>query len=131
MIELKRVSSTEKGTFGVLLKDKIPLCVTCEDPWKDNQKQISCIPEGTYKVIPHSGEKFKDVWEVTGVKDRSAILIHQGNTVLDTHGCILVGSSFTSFGSLPGIGGSRDALNFLREILPKSFTLEVRNEMQK
>jgi len=46
-LTLKRCASTAKGTFGVLLHDGVPLCVTCEDPWNDNLPNISCIPSWT------------------------------------------------------------------------------------
>ena len=31
-IQLKRISLTDKGVFGVLMKDDMPLCVTLELP---------------------------------------------------------------------------------------------------
>ena len=123
-LKLKRVAQTERGTFGVLLNDKnIPLCVTLEDPWKDNLKNISSIPEGTYKVSPHNGTKFKNVWILHDVPHRSAILIHAGNSTNDTSGCVLVGRSFNGH----MITQSKDALDFLRAILPQNFTLEIEN----
>lgn len=120
---LTRVCSSEKGTFGVLTKDNIPLCVTCEDPWNDNERGISCIPEGTYNCIPHSGPQFKNVWLLENVPGRSAILIHAGNSIADTRGCILVGKYFIG----PAIAESRLALQQLREKLPQTFTLTIRS----
>lgn len=124
-VRLTRVASGSKGTFGVLTEDNIPLCVTLEDPWHDNARLISCIPPGTYRCRKHSGPRFHDVWEVTAVPGRDAILIHQGNTTTDTSGCVLVGRTFTTFGDKPGIGSSRDALDYLRVVLPPEFRLEV------
>lgn len=122
---LHRVVSSEKGTFGVLILNDTPLCVTCEDPWNDNKVGISCIPFGEYKVSPHSSEKYPNVWIVNGVKGRSAILIHAGNTIKDTQGCILVGEYFTDFSGNPGIANSRLTLDKLRKLLPKEFNLVI------
>lgn len=124
--DLVRVATGPGGTFGVLCEGGIPLCVTCEDPWNNNAVGKSCIPAGTYGVVPHDGEKYKDVWRLENVKGRSAILIHAGNTINDTQGCILVGRSFTMFADLPAILDSRDALELLRKELPDKFTLRIR-----
>lgn len=125
-LTLTRVCSSGKGTFGVLTSDEIPLCVTCEDPWEDNASNISCIPKGKYKCRKFNGAKFKDVWEVMNVPDRSAILIHAGNTIEDTHGCILVGRCFSKLGGYPAVLQSNDAMTELRAKLPQEFELEVR-----
>lgn len=81
------------------------------------------IPAGVYKCVPHDGPHWQGVWEITGVPGRSAILIHAGNTDVDTRGCILVGMARTA----DAIQMSRDALNLLRQTVGEatSFTLTV------
>ena len=123
MIKLKRIAQTETETFGVLIKDDMPLCVTLEDPWKKNQKNISCIPAGKYKCKPFDGAKFKDVWILENVPNRSYILIHAGNSAVDTQGCILVGRSFNAH----TIRDSQNALDYLRAVLPDEFDLFIEN----
>jgi hypothetical protein len=123
---ITRCGSSEKGTFGVWTLDEIPLCVTCEDPWRDNKFQVSCIPVGTYKVVKRTSLKYKTHWHVLDVPDRDLILIHGGNTINDTMGCILVGRSFSKLGNLPSVVQSQDALDMLRLMLPDEFTLTVR-----
>lgn len=118
---LKRIAENEHGTFGVLLRDSSPLCLTLERPWNDNKEDSSCIPLGTYLCIPHSGEKFQNVWEVTDVPNRESILIHAGNSIDDTHGCILVGGLFMPY----GVGLSKVALEDLRKKLPANFSLTI------
>lgn len=68
--------------------------VTMELPWKDNQKDISCIPVGTYPVELFHSIKFGKCFKIQGVPGRDAILIHKGNYNRDTHGCILPGKDF-------------------------------------
>ena len=112
-----------QATFGILSGDDFPLCVTLERPWLDNAPDTSCIQAGTYACIPHNTPEKPNCWEVTGVPGRSAILIHVGNFVSDSEGCILVGTSFD--GNAPEILGSVNALNLLREKLPATFDLTI------
>lgn len=120
-VTLERTYSSDAGTFGKLMLGDEMLCYTLERLWQGNKSNESCIPEGVYKCIPHNGEHFKQVWEVTGVKDRKAILIHAGNTLKDTHGCILVGLSLVE----NGVTQSQLAIKKLRHFLPSNFVLEV------
>ncbi len=124
-VTLHRVAATDKGTFGVLVKEGIPLCVTCEDPDNNNAKNISCIPKGIYRCVPFTGAKYKNVWEVTKVPNRTAILIHEGNTINNTEGCILVGEGYTTLEGLPAVFNSKATLNRLRKTLPSEFELEI------
>lgn len=120
-ITLQRVKSTKSEMFGVLISDTHPLCTTLEDAWKTNKQNISCIPSGKYKVKKFNGFKFKDCWQIMNVPNRTHILIHTGNTHIDTSGCVLVGKTFTK----SGIGRSREAMDYLRAVLPDEFELEV------
>lgn len=113
------------GTFGILVYRGKPLATTCEDPWFDNHKNVSCIPEGKYSCSRHNGTKYQEVWRVEDVPGRSAILIHNGNTIKHTEGCILVGNGFSMFGELPGVKDSLATLDKLRNILPETFELEI------
>ncbi len=122
---LYRLRSDENGTFGEIIYRGDRLCVTCEDPWNDNQRQISCIPLGSYQCAKYSSPKFPDVWELKNVPGRSAILIHAGNTIVDTHGCILVGSQFGKINHMPAILNSRSTLEMLRKTLPDNFNLTI------
>ncbi|MGL6009428.1 MAG: DUF5675 family protein [Culicoidibacterales bacterium] len=126
--KIKRVSSTDKhGTFGVFLIDDLPVCVTLEETWLDNKTSISCIPAGTYQVEAYSGTRYKNVWIVKDVPNRSAILIHWGNTENHTAGCILMGRRFETFKGIRGIAESMMTIAMLRKILPKKFTLEIQD----
>jgi hypothetical protein len=64
---------------------------TLELPWKDNKKEISCIPEGRYHGEPNDTKKYPDTYRVLEVDGRTDILIHSGNYPRHTLGCILTG----------------------------------------
>jgi hypothetical protein len=90
-----RETFTEVSTIGKLFLDGEFLCDTLENPYLNNQRNISCIPEGQYKVrlrtARESATKEYLHLLVQDVPDRSLVLFHTGNTAKDTRGCILVG----------------------------------------
>lgn len=95
-ITVTRVEENDKNTLGFLtLKDSrsriIFNCVTLELPYRDNKRQISCIPKGTYRANAGISDKRGQVIYIKGVPNRTGVLIHIGNYSKDTHGCILVG----------------------------------------
>ena len=90
-----RDTFTENSTIGELFINGERFCDTLENPWLNNQRNISCIPEGRYKVrlrLPRESAT-RDYLHllVQDVPNRDYILFHIGNTAKDTSGCILVG----------------------------------------
>lgn len=124
-VKLHRVISGSEGTFGVITFKGQPLCVTCENPWFDNQKNVSCIPAGNYECSSYSGTKHRNIWKLHDVPDRTAIIFHAGNTINDTKGCILPGKNFGIINRMPAVMSSRQAIEMLRRILPKEFDLII------
>ena len=90
-----RDTFTDKSTIGELFVNGERFCDTLELPYRDNQRSISCIPLGQYKVrLRYARESATRNYLhllVQDVKDRSYVLFHRGNTAKDTRGCILVG----------------------------------------
>ena len=97
MINLLLIRDTfsKESTIGELFINGERICDTLENPWQDNQRNISCIPEGVYPVrlrLPRESAT-RDYLHllVEDVENRSYILFHRGNSAKDTSGCILVG----------------------------------------
>ena len=90
-----RETFTDKSTIGNLYLDGEWLCDTLELPWKDNQRSVSCIPAGQYKVRLRTARESatRDYLHllVEEVPNRDYILFHIGNAAKDTRGCVLVG----------------------------------------
>lgn len=66
-------------------------CKTLELAWRNNRRDISCVPEGTYPIELEYSPKFGYSWELKQVPNRSEVKIHQGNFFRQIEGCILVG----------------------------------------
>ena len=115
LVEIIRLQSyDEDGTFGAVRINGEFVCLSLELPWKNNQRDISCIPTGQTiarrYLSPHFG------YEVFRLKvlNRDFEEIHIGNTILDTKGCILLGSYIAQFGKRKGVARSRRAfLHFM------------------
>ena len=106
MINLLLIRDTfsKKSTIGELFINGERICDTLENPWQDNQRNISCIPEGEYPVrlrlARESASRDYLHLLVQEVPNRDFILFHRGNTAKDTSGCILV-----------GLGSQQDVVN--------------------
>ena len=90
-----RETFTDKSTIGNLYLDGEWLCDTLELPWKDNQRSVSCIPAGQYKVRLRTARESatRDYLHllIQDVPNRDYILVHIGNKSSDSRGCVLVG----------------------------------------
>ena len=90
-----RDTFTENSTIGELFLNGEPMCDTLENPYINNERNISCIPEGEYKVRLRLARESatRDYLHllVQDVPNRDWILFHRGNSAKDTSGCILVG----------------------------------------
>jgi hypothetical protein len=100
---------------------------TLELPWKDNERRISCIPNGEYEVIKHVSPKFGNCLWVQDVPERSEILVHHGNYNWDTLGCVLVGRTHKDINNdgLLDVAASRGTMFDLLQALPDKFTMKI------
>jgi hypothetical protein len=80
-------------TFGALYTDDGERFLeTLELPWRDNERGVSCIPDGLYSCrYLFSPSRKRKVYWLENVPGREAVQIHIGNFTSDIRGCILVG----------------------------------------
>lgn len=124
-LKLVRIVTCSNYTEGKLYIDGAYLCDTLEDTdrgleqnmseFEINRRKIygqTCIPSGEYKVILNMSPRFKKILpRILDVKGFEGILMHAGNTVQDSSGCILLGTK-----SADGVLiNSRKAVNALIE----------------
>lgn len=108
---LRRFGQTAAATYGELCTEGgWKICLTLEEPWRENQRSVSCIPAGTYKMFKRlSPSRGVFVWELKDVPGRSNIQIHVGNKLEDTEGCILVGLQHSNEDAAPFVADSKRA----------------------
>lgn len=119
-------------TAGVLVTVGGEILHTLERPWKDNQPDISCIPPGEYRCLylpKSSSGKYRRVWWLQNVPGRSGVLIHNGNFVNHTRGCILIGLTAGVSAGQPSVLSSRVGMAKLLDIIgEQGFTLHIHGE---
>ena len=133
-LRLKRLKSNSMGTLGIITLDGVEVCQSIELPWVDvehdviSDKKVSCIPDGVYfckRDMYHA--KGYEVFEVQNVPGRDQILIHIGNYLRDTNGCILVGLQRGESNGQYCVYKSKPAFDILMKLLKdeKEICLEI------
>ena len=123
---LVRISEEANGTLGVWKIDGKAFCVTLEPPDLNNAPNVSNIPPGDYLMKRYSSEKYPDTWEITGVQNRSKVLVHAGNEVGDTHGCVCQGETFTKLTGNRFITNSGNTFRTFMQITRRQDTMPLK-----
>lgn len=103
MIEIRRLIQNEHYTEGKLSVAGELIGDTLELPWRNNERNISCIPSAinAYRLVKRKVgrfyEAYRDRWghdgslQIKPVNGRSVILTHTGTKIAHTRGCPLTG----------------------------------------
>jgi len=108
----------DHGTFGALVLDGQPFCVTLEPYHRFNESGKSCIPEGQYIGVPYNSPRFGAVYLLADTAGREMIEFHPGNSDDDTRGCILLAECY---GKLTGekyaiLNSGKTFKNFIKQL---------------
>jgi len=124
---IKRLTDDGVQTLGIMTLPNGKVYHTLELAWKNNNKKVSCIPKGKYKVRKRTSAKYGEHFHILNVPNRDMILIHFSNFHSDLLGCIAPGKGLADInkdGRLD-VTGSRQAMKELLSTLPKEFELEI------
>lgn len=96
-----------------------------EQAWRDNKPFKSCIPSGTYTLLPWESEKFGDCYAFVGGEvslykgnaPRYACLIHSANYASQLQGCMAVGLAKGHDNGKPAVWNSRKAIRKLQDVV--------------
>lgn len=78
-------------------------------------------------MVTRESEKYGKHFYVKDVPGRDYILIHPGNFVSQTEGCILIGRNFTDLNGdgLRDVTDSKATMNMLYDLMTESFDLYI------
>ena len=130
-IELFRLEYEKKQVLGDCAitengKDLF-LSKSLERADNNNQRNISCIPQGEYLCVLEYSNRFNcDLWEIKGVPDRSECKFHSANYWHDLNGCIALGTKYIDIDN----DGFRDVLNSKNTMKKFHKVLEGLTEIQ-
>ena len=129
VIELQRLYR-DTWTDGFIFIKDVLLCRSIELRWANNERNVSCVPEGVYPVAIIQHPKFGECLQVSGVKGRSGILVHVANDAQkELRGCIA--PVFSLSGNGKGLH-SRLAMIYIIENLKisgeKDHFIEIKNK---
>ena len=125
------VEFTNDCTLGSLWDGDQVICKTLELPWRQNEKNVSCIPCGVYTVRPHFSKRYQHCYAFDDEETapRTKIRIHGGNWASDTRGCVLPGRGYEQMylkGSFRvAVSRSNTTLDMLLDEYPDGFMLRI------
>ncbi len=142
---LFRTAYDDKGTPGEFRDENSKkLYSSLERPRNGNKKddpktklnESGCIQEGTYLCVKYSSEKFPNTWEITGVKNKTNVLLHRGNCIDDSKSCIIIGERFSYNVKHPvtqiiykyWLMSSKIAFSRFQKAMPKEFYLKITSQ---
>lgn len=130
---LQRFAYSPTETEGLLWLDDETVLHTLERPWVAGMPGgvpfESCVPDGSYELIPHQRPSGDDVLalrnpdlhvyysdaERNGREGRYLVLIHVGNYVDDVVGCIAPGIARTIHRNRRMVTSSRNAMRLIMD----------------
>lgn len=124
---LKRIALKDNYTIGKLYIDDKYFCDTLEDAVRDVKiKHQTAIPKGIYKVTLTASPRFKRILpRLHDVPEFTGVLIHRGNTIDDTSGCILVGENKKKGMVLNSTKCEVELVTILTKSNSKNITIEI------
>ena len=130
IVEIIRIEESEAGTFGVLRIDKRAFCVTLEPPDRLNATGRSSIPAQQYICRRVNSPTYGNTFEVTDVPGRTHVLLHPGNVVDNTEGCILLAQHYGKLRGDRAVLNSGDTFRAFMACMAKEreFHLTIREE---
>ena len=113
----------EEGTNSALFNNGHFLGFAIELPWLNNQRNVSCIPEGEYELKARFSPKFSHHLHIVDVTGRSLILLHPANNAKrELRGCIAPVKQLT------GIGKGNNSKPLLQKLVSLCYQAFDRNE---
>ncbi len=102
-------------------------CASLELPWKNNDQNVSCIPNGMYNCKKMWSKTHGRIFTIMDVPFRTLVRGHVGNFIRSTKGCVLFGDSIKDFNydGVLDVTNSKRTFEKLMLVLPDKFWLVI------
>lgn len=127
-----RIEQSTKGTISANLincgdEEFNQFGYNIELPFESNNVNVSAIPSGIYTFTKRVSDERGNYLEIHNVPKRTSILVHVGNFMKDTEGCILpcLHFNYNRDTNVPFGTSSRTALRQLYRALPASGIVHI------
>ncbi len=132
-ITLNRFCNCEMGVFGIMEIPGKPRLYTVERPWRNNERNVSCVPALPYRLLLRPSPlttritrgRYTHAWELQEVQGRSHILVHPANAASELEGCIAPGLDLGFVHNAWAVTRSRDAF----DVFMGSLAVDEENEI--
>ena len=120
----------DEGIAGHLIASTFR-CATLELPWRNNMRDVSCVPIGHYRLVPMPAKSTfylesegVSIHDTPGV-ERWGIRFDRGNWAHQLLGCVLVGRSLGFLNGTLAIHDSHVTREKLVDVLSKQYITEL------
>jgi len=129
-IYLSTFRQDEIGTFSDVVSGGMLLGRSVEQPWSNNKRFASCVPEGEYRLVPYNSTEYGPVYLLDNPKlcvypfeaqcksenDRYGIIFaHRGSYPRNFQGCIGLGDAYVE--SLNMVKNTKSTCNKAMDLL--------------
>lgn len=116
-VSLTRVEEgAGRGTIAFWRVNGVAVAWNLEEEDRENENNVSSIPAQQYLMTWRRSPRFGMCWHVEDVPGRTVILVHIGNDVDDTEGCLLPGMTLWN----GGVGSSKDGSKTLNTAIAQA-----------
>jgi hypothetical protein len=136
-VQLFHTLQNDKQSLGTISMPDLGFnCKTLELPWKNNEPQVSCIPDNIYLCKWTRSNRLSKLaghdvytYEIMNVPGRSGIRIHSANYFFQLLGCIALGDALKDINmdqQLDVIHSGKTVARFAEAMDYKDFYLDIR-----
>ncbi len=117
----KQDKNQSSGVVTVFISEQpVYSGVSLERGWRNNERNVSCVPTGEYPLVLEYSPRFKKkLWELKDVPNRAEAKFHSANYWNQLNGCIALGLKYADINAdnYADVVKSRIAMDLFHDVL--------------